>query len=155
MGVCQCRHALVLHGKLRQICQNIDQLPANDFQSVPHDNNVCIIANIAGSCSQVNDALCVRTNLSICINVGHDIVTNDPFPCFCNIIINVINIVFQFLYLRRCDRQTEFHFCPSQSDPELSPSRKFLVSRKNVLHFFAGIPCTKRTFITGCIPHDF
>ena len=155
MGICQSRHALIFHGEVSEICQHVNHLAANDLQSVTHHDNVCIIADIAGSCTQMNDAGSLGADLTVCIHVGHDIVPAAFFFCFCHVIVNVVDIGFQFVHLLLCHGQTEFHFCPSQSHPKATPCGELLVSGENVLHFLAGIAGAERAFITCGITHLF
>ena len=79
----------------------------------------------------MDDSCCLRTLLSICIYMAHNIMTNLFLTFFCHIIIDVIDMSLEFIDLFLCDDRlailgkSQLHFCLSQCDPELSPCSEF------------------------------
>ena len=67
--------------------------------------------------------------------------------------VNIVNIFFKLFDLCFRNRKTQLHFCSCKSHPETSPGCKFLIGRKNILHFLTGISCAEGTFIAVCVTH--
>ena len=63
----QCWLGFILICKICQLCNHIHQLGTHQLQCFMHHDNIGIIPYITGSCSQVNDSLCLRALLPICI----------------------------------------------------------------------------------------
>ena len=103
----------------------------------------------------MDDTGSLGADLTIGIDVGHDIVTAALFLCLGNIIVNVVDVGFQFVHLLLCHRQTQLHLCTSQSHPKAAPCGKLLVCGEHVLHFLAGIAGAERALITCGITHSF
>ena len=101
----------------------------------------------------MDNSLSVRTSLTVCIDMSHNVVTDFLFSCSSSFIVNIINISFKLFNLFFCNRKSQLHFCSCKSDPQASPCSELLVSGKNILHFLTGISCTERTFVTFCVVH--
>ena len=125
MGKCQGRLVFVFICKFCQLCQYIDQFLFHQLQCFCHHDNVGIVTNIAGGCSQMDDAFCFRALYAICIHMGHNVVADKTFSFFCHIIIDVLCMCFQFLDLLVCNVQSKLFFCLSKCDPEFSPGTEF------------------------------
>ena len=95
----------------------------------------------------MDDSFCFRALLAICIYMRHYIMTYYFFTCFCDIIIDILRMLFQLCDLLICNIEPQLFFCLCKCDPEFSPCLKFHVRRKNILHLLAGIPLRKRTYI--------
>ena len=126
------RKIFILHRKLRKFVDNIDQFLLNQFQSFCHNDNVCVISDITGGRTKVNDSGSFRTLLSIRIHMAHYIVAHFLFTGFCHIIIDIIDVRFQFFNLLICDTwisvgifQSQFFFRFCQGNPQFSPCGKF------------------------------
>ena len=120
----QCRHISVLHSKIFQFCNNIDQFLSDNVKRFTHNDHICIVANITGCRTQMDNPLCLRALLSVSINMRHDIMTNLFLTLLGYIIINIILSSFQLRNLLICNVKTEFLLCFSQSDPKSSPCLK-------------------------------
>ena len=146
MSKCQSRKIFILHGKFRQNINYIHQFFLYQLQRLCHNDHIGVVSYIAGSCAQVDDSCCLRTLFSISIYMAHYIMTDLFFSGFCHIIVNVVNMSFQFfnLLVRNarvaiCIFQSQFFFCFCQSNPQSSPCAELHIRRKNVLHLFTGI----------------
>ena len=101
MGKCQGRLVFVFICKFCQLCQYIDQFLFHQLQCFCHHDNVGIVTNIAGGCSQMDDAFCFRALYAIRIYVRHNIMTHLTFTFLGNLIINVTASAIQsFLQVR-------------------------------------------------------
>ena len=139
MGKCQCRLILIFICEFGKLCDHIDQFLLNQLQSFCHYDDICIISYITGGCTQMNDSLCFRALYSICIHMGHNVVTYLTFSLPGHIIVDIILVSLEFINLLLGDIEAKFFFCFCQSDPQSSPCTEFHILRKNVLHFLAGI----------------
>ena len=139
MGKCQRRQSLVFIGKFRQLRDHVHQFLAHQLQSLRHDDNVRVIANITGSCSQMDNPLRLRTLYAVCIYMGHHIVADFLFSCLCHIIIDILRMCLQLIDLLLGNRQTQLFLGLRKCDPQLPPGPEFHIRRKNILHLFACI----------------
>ena len=155
MSISKARKVLVLVSELSQVVHNVYELSADDPESVAHDDNVGVISDIAGSSTEVDDTCCIRTNLTVCENVSHNIMACDLFAFSRHFIVYIVDMLFELLYLCLGYRQTKFHFSSCESDPELSPGGEFFIRRENILHFLACITCTEWAFIAVDITAHF
>ena len=127
MSICQCRKRLVFLCEFGKGSDGVDQFLSNQLQRLTHDNDVGVIAYITGSRAQVNDALRIRTLLTISVDVAHDVMSDFFFSRFCNIVVDVVLVLLQLVNLFLGDGKTQFFFRLCQSDPEPSPSSEFHV----------------------------
>ena len=145
MSKCQSRQILILISKLSKLSNYINQLLLNQLQCLTHNDNIGIITNIAGSGTQMDDTSSLWTQLAICINMAHNIMTHQLLTSLSYIIINLINMSLHLINLFLADnrlsilRKAKLHLCLCQSNPELSPGSKLLILRENVLHLLASI----------------
>ena len=147
MCIRKTRHSLIFSGKLCKLIDNVDHLALYKLKSVAHNDNICVIANVAGGCTKVNDTLCVGTSKTVGINVSHNIVADKLFTLCRSIIINVFDVCFKLVDLRLSYGQTKLHFCSCKSHPKAAPCGEFLICGKDILHFLAGISCAEGGFI--------
>ena len=94
MGKCQCRQIFVFFCKFCQLCDHIHQFFLYQFQSFGHNNNIGVVTYITGSCTQMDDSLCLRALYTICIYMRHNIMTYLAFSLFCHIIVNIVFVRF-------------------------------------------------------------
>ena len=52
--------------------------PLSERYRFAHDNQVCVIANIAAGCAKVNDSLCIRALLTISVFLEWRTVIDEP-----------------------------------------------------------------------------
>ena len=127
MSESKCWLALLCIREFRQLCYYIDQFLSYQLQRFGHDNDICIISYIAGSRAEMNDSFSLRTLYAICIDMGHNIMTDDFLPLLCHVIVDIIRVTFQLFDLLVCDIEAQLFLCLSQSDPESSPCTELLV----------------------------
>ena len=155
MCVSHAGHILVFLCKLCKVVHYVDELSAYYLQSITHDDNVGVVAYIARSCSEVDNACRIGTSLAVCINMSHNVMADFLFARLCHVIVDVVYVLLKLLYLSLGNRQSELHFSSCKSDPEFSPCCEFLVSRENILHFLACISCTEWAFIAVIVSAHF
>ncbi len=139
---------LVFIRKFRECRDDINQFPADQLQSLPHNNNVRIISDVAGCSPQMNDPRCLRTLLSVGVYMAHDIVPHQLLSFLRHLVIDIICVRLQLVNLFLRDRKPQLPLRFRQRDPELPPCFEFLVRRKDILHLSARVPCGKRTYIS-------
>ena len=133
-----------------QALHGAQQFPAQVLQTVPVDHQVSVIGHIAAGSSQMDNARSGRRNLSVGIHMSHDIVADFLFPLTHAIVINVLDMGGQFVHLRLCHRQAEFHFRFCQGNPESSPGAVPGISGEQLQHIFGSIPGRQGRFILLC-----
>ena len=90
--------------------------------------------------------------LSVCVYMGHYVVAYQLLALLSDLIVDVGDVGFQFVYHFLCDLvYAEVHLCPCESDPQAAPCGKLLVCGEDVLHLLACIACAERAFIGGII----
>ena len=148
MSESQGGQVLVFQNKPAQQRQHIHQLFANQPQSIVHDHQVGVIADIAAGRPQMDDPLGIGTLHAISIDMRHHIVAHLFFPRGGYIIIDIVLVGFQLGNLFIGDGQAQLLFGFGQGDPEFPPGAKLVIGRKQVLHLLAGIAGSKGRFIT-------
>ena len=154
MGECQRGKILVAVRKGGKFCQHVHQFFLHQLQSLCHDDDVRIVAHIAGGRAQMDDALCLRALHAVSINMAHHVMAHFFFPCLCHIIVDVVRMAFQLFDLLIRDGQAQLLLRLRQRDPQPSPGAELLIGRKNVLHFLTRIPLRKRAHISVRIAHS-
>ena len=154
MCICKAGHILVLIGKRSKVCKNVNKLSVHYLHSITHYDNVCVITYITACSAKMNNALCLGTALSVCVNVRHNIVA-ELLLFFSGIVkINIIDMSRKFVYLFLCYLlKSELHLCPCKSYPQSAECRKLLLSRECKLHFLAGISRAERAFVGFVVCH--
>ena len=117
VGESQCGHCLIFIREGSKLCQNVDQLFADQLKCLTHDDDIRIIADIAACRAQMDDALCLRALQTIGIDMAHDIMTDHFFTRAGFFIINILRMRFQFRDLFVGDRDPEFLLDLRQCDP--------------------------------------
>ena len=127
VGVRERRHILILHRELTELVDDIDELLMYELETLPHDDDIGVVADIAGGRTEVDDALRVRALYAVRIHMAHNIVTNLLLTCLCHLIIDLILMCLQLidLLLRDVEAQLMLRLC--QCDPELSPGTELVV----------------------------
>ncbi len=103
MSKSKARHILIFIGKLRNRSNCINKLFLYKEKCFLHCDNICIITNIAACCTKMNDSLCIRALLTICMNMTHNIVAEFLFIFLCHLIVNIICMCFKLFYLFLCN----------------------------------------------------
>ena len=143
MGVGQCRHILVLPGKICQQRNDIEQLAPDYLQTFLHHQNIGIIAHITAGSAQMDNSLGIRTLYAIGIYMAHYIMPDFLFPGNGNIIVDIVLVCFQLVNLLLGDRQSLSLLRLGQSNPEPAPSPELIVLGEDILHLLTGITCLK------------
>jgi len=75
----------------------------------------------------MDDSPGLRALYTVSVNMGHHIVPHFFLPLLCHIVIDLVLMGLQLIDLFLRNRQSQFHLCLSESDPEFSPCTEFLV----------------------------
>ena len=152
MRISETGLALVLVGKLREVVDDVHELLLYKLERVAHDDDVGVVANVAGGRTQVDYSRRLGALLSVCVYMGHYVVAYQLLALLSDLIVDVGDVGFQFVYHFLCDLvYAEVHLCPCESDPQTAPCGKLLVCGEDVLHLLACIACAERAFIGGII----
>ena len=133
------RLRLVRLGEVGQRLDDVHQQAADLRKRLAHENDIGIVADVAGRGAEVQNWLRLRTARAVSQYVGHDIVPHFVFTCRGIVIVDVGDVRAQLLNLLIRDRQTELLFALCQRDPESAPGGKFVVVGVNVLHCAPGV----------------
>ena len=143
MGKGQRGQILIFFSKIRQPLNHIQQLAMQQAQSVAHDDNVRIIANITAGSAQMNNAFGGRAAIAIGMNMRHHVMTQLFLISRRRRIINILGVSAQFRQLRIGYRQAKFLLGFRQHNPEPPPGAELVVRREDKLHLLAGITAGK------------
>ncbi len=127
MGEGKRRKILISICKLRQFIQHIDQFFLDKPQCFRHHDNIRIISHIARCRAQMNNALRLRTLLSVSIHMAHHVMTDLFLPLLCHIVVDIVRVRFQFVYLLLGNIQPKLFFRLCKGDPQLSPGPELFV----------------------------
>ena len=127
VGIRKCRHILILHRELAELVDDIDELLMHELEALPHDDDIRVVADIAGGRTEVDDALRIRALYAVCVHMAHNIVTHFLLTCLCHLIIDLILMCLQLIDLLLCDVETQLMLRLCQCDPELSPGTELVV----------------------------
>ena len=127
VGVRKRRHILILHRELAELVDDIHELLMHELETLPHDDDIGVIADIAGGRTEVDDALRVRALYTVCVHMAHNIVTHFLLTCLRNLIVDLILMCLQLIDLLLCDVETQLMLRLCQCDPELSPGTELVV----------------------------
>ena len=99
VGVAQGGHGFIGVGKFGKICQHLQKLSPEIFQTVPVENNVRVVRDIAAGCAQVDDAGSIGSCLAVGVDVSHYVMAHLFFPGGGAVIVDVGNMGFQLSHL--------------------------------------------------------
>ena len=148
MRIGQTRQVAVLFCKIRKVFHNLRGFFQDNAGSLPQDDHIRIIADIAGGCTQMDNCLRFRALLAVRINMRHHVVAHFALAGFRNFVIDVVAVRFQFRNLLLGDIQTQRTLRLCQRDPQTAPGAEFEVIGKHRLHFVTCIAGGKRRNIT-------
>ena len=141
----ECRLGLLLISEFGQSSNHIHQFLFHQFQSFCHNDNVCVITNVAGCSAKVNDAGSFRALLAKSVHMTHNVMTNFFLSGTGHIIIDVFHMLLHFINHFLGDGRltvlgkAKLHLCLSKCDPKFSPGSEFHILGENELHFLACI----------------
>ena len=123
----ECRKRLVFVREFGKVADNGDQLVADKLQTLGHDDDIGVVADVARGSSEVDNTLCVRALNTVSVNVGHNVVADELFSLLSDFVVDVVGVSFELVDLSLCYGQTQLHFRLGKSDPESAPGAEFLV----------------------------
>ena len=148
MGIGQGRQVLILLGKIRRGGDGVEQQLADTQQRIPLKDNIRIITHIAAGGPQVNDGSGLGADLTIGIDMSHDVVAHLSLPLAGGLIIYIIQVGTHLVKLFIGDVQPQLLLALGKDHPELAPGGKLPVVGEDLLHFFAGIALAERVLIS-------
>ncbi len=154
VGVGHAGHVLVLLGEAGQLGQHTDQLLADEFQALPHDDDVGVVAHIAAGCPQMQNACRFGTLQAVGVDVAHHVVAHQLLPLDGDLIVDIVHMGFQLGHHLGGDvGQALFHLGPGQRHPQAAPGPELVVVREDILHLVGRIAGGKRADITVMLRH--
>ena len=131
-----------------QLCQHTHQLFAHQLQTLPHHDDVGVVAHIAAGGTQMDDAGCLGALLAVGVDMAHDVVAHQLFPLDGHFVVDIVHMGFQLSYHIRGDvGQTLIHFGTSQRHPQPPPGAELVVVREDILHLIGSVAGGKRADI--------
>lgn len=143
VGPAQNWQVLVLHGKLGQSVNDINQLWDQDIVSISQEDQIGVVGHETRGGTQVNDTGSGRTSLTENVHVGHDVVSNLGLlnSGSGDLLVSDLQMFFHLgNSLVRDDGKTNLLLGNGQVVPQLSPGGKSVSQRENLRHFLGGVP---------------
>ena len=103
----------------------------------------------------MDNSLCLGADLTVGVDVSHNVVAHFLFPCLGNCKIYVVNICLQLVNLLLCNIKSKLHFGSCKGYPEAAEGGEFLLSGEDVLHFLACVAGTEGAFVGFVLIHIF
>ncbi|MPM57020.1 hypothetical protein SDC9_103837 [bioreactor metagenome] len=147
VGVTQRGHGFVFFREPAQIPQDRAKLAPEVLQSVPVEDEVGVVGDVAAGSPQVDDASGGGRGLSEGIYVGHHVVADFLFPLRGAVIVDVGDVGGQLVHLRLRYRKAQRVFRPGQLHPQLPPRLIAGVGGKQAQHIVGGVPRRQGGFI--------
>ena len=116
-------------------------------EGVPHDDDVGVVADIAGGSAQVDDALCLRALEAVGVDMAHDVVADEFFSGLRFLIVDVVLMGDEFVDLFFSDREAQLHLGFREGNPQKPPGFKLLVLGEDVLHFLRSVAGAEGGFV--------
>ena len=127
VGIRKCRHILILHREPTELIDDVHELLMHELETLPHDDDIGVVADIAGGRTEVDDALRIRALYTVSVHMAHNIVTHFLLTCLRNLVVDLILMCLQLIDLLLCDVETQLMLRLCQCDPELSPGTELVV----------------------------
>lgn len=127
MGKTKRWQALVLICKFTQPGNQIDQLVADKYQPLPHQDHICVVAHITACGAQMDNRHGLGTGGTIGMDMCHYIVPQLFFLLRSQLIVHLVPMCLHLVDLFLRNGQPQFHLRPRQRNPQPVPGGKFLV----------------------------
>ena len=124
-----------------------EELAAQKQKTLPQDDQVGVIAYVAGGRAEVDDPGRLRALQPVGVDVAHHVVPHLPLPRFGLFVVDVVLVGSQLPDLFFADRQAELRFGFRQRDPKPPPGAEFLLLGKKMLHLAARVAAGERAYI--------
>ena len=138
----------VLSGKLRQAGDHSAELGQENVQAVSENDQVGVVANVAGGGSEVDDGSSLGRRHCEGVNVSHHVVPHLPLLLRGQLEVNIVDVVPHLRQLGAGDVQPQLSLRLGQPQPELPPGGEFLLVREVELHLLRGVARVERGLVT-------
>ena len=152
VGVAQCRRGGVFFREGRQIHQHRQQLSPQIDQSVPVQDQIGVIRDVAAGGAQMDDARRRWGRLAVGVHVGHHVVAHLPLPLGGDIVVDVGDVGLQLRGLRLCDGEPQLVLHAGQRRPQPPPGLVAAVVREQPQHIVRGVAGRQRGLV-GVMGH--
>ena len=153
MRVCKARQSLVLLCERGKVAHDLRRLFEDDLRRFAQNYHVGVISDVARCCAEVDYPLRLRELLTVCINVGHNVVSYLTLALFGNLEIYVVAVRFKLCDLLVGYIETELFLSLCKRYPQSSPCAEFEILGEDVLHLCRRIPCGKRGNVFLSVVH--
>ena len=152
VGVAQCRRGGVFFREGRQIRQHRQQMSPQIDQSVPVQDQIGVIRDVAAGGAQMDDARRRWGRLAVGVHVGHHVVAHLPLPLGGDIVVDVGDVGLQLRGLRLCDGEPQLVLHAGQRRPQPPPGLVAAVVREQPQHIVRGVAGRQRGLV-GVMGH--
>ena len=153
MGVGKAGQVLVPQGEITEIAHHARGLRRDQTQRVAHDDQIRVVAHVAGRRAQMDDRLRGRAAFAEGQHVRHHVVPHRLLMLRGPGVIDVVDVRAHLVDLRLRNGQPQLPLRLRQRDPQPPPDRKLHVRRKQRLHLPRGVPRGERGNITFAQAH--
>ena len=151
--VCKARQSLVLFRERGEIAHDLRRLFEDDLRRFAQNYHVGVISDVARCRAEVDYPLRLRALFTVCVNVGHNVVSYLAFALFGYVEIDVVAVRFKLRNLLVGYIETELFLSLCKRYPQSSPCAEFKILGKDVLHLCRRIPCGKRGNVFLSVVH--
>ena len=139
MSKTKCWLILIFVSELSKFGDDVNELFANKFERLSHNDDICIVTDIAAGRTKMDNALGLGALLSIGVYMAHYVMSYFLLSCSGNIIIDVILMALKLIDLLLSNIKSQFLLNLRKGDPESSPGSELHVLGKNVLHLLTCV----------------
>ena len=100
----------ILCRKFLEAVDGGDEFSSQQFQSAPHQDQVCIIRDVAAGCAEMNNRFCGGTDVAKGVHVGHHIMPQPLLVSGRRFEIDIVNVGLQFIDLGLRDLEPQLPF---------------------------------------------
>jgi hypothetical protein len=139
MREAQARQITILDGKPRQMVDDGRQLADEQFQPLPHQQQVGVVGDVATGGAEVNDRPGGRANVAVGMHVGNHIVPEPLLIRGRGGEVDVIDMGPEFGDLRGGDFESQLALGFGQRDPQFPPGAVPDLRRPEPAHVARGV----------------
>jgi hypothetical protein len=124
---CECRQVPVSRGKSLEDVDYADELGLNQMQALAHQDNVCVVADVAARCAEVYDGSGEWVLFAVGVNVRQHIVAEFLLkgPCLSVVYVGDVSLELGDLWVG--DWEVEFLFALGKYTHSLHQVENFLL----------------------------
>ena len=142
------RQTRIFLGEFGERIDNVYHLLAQHYKSVVIYYGVGIVRNVTAGRAQMDYGHSRGTLLTVGVDVSHNVVAHDFFPCPCHVEVDVGNVLLHLRNLFVGNIQSQLLFAFGKSYPQLAPEHHAVFFTEIFKHGFGCVTCCQRIGIS-------